>query len=144
VNKPKTIQFGDAPAQMAKTEHIKRETLNAMRRPITSAPKVILWVSYCNDNPLHAQKGGRWVELVGGEPTQPPKQRSNEHARVRSDSQSLCKTRLELERRLTGGDGLQEQDQRVSRIPKPVQEEQLEMHTRPADLVNCLVLPQPN
>jgi hypothetical protein len=42
VNKPKTIQFGDAPAQMAKTEHIKRETLNAMRRPITSAPKVIL------------------------------------------------------------------------------------------------------
>lgn len=37
VKAPKAYQFGEAPAQMAKTEQLKRETLNANRRPMMSA-----------------------------------------------------------------------------------------------------------
>lgn len=37
MNKPSTIQFGEAPATIVKTEEMNSETLNAKRRPITSA-----------------------------------------------------------------------------------------------------------
>jgi hypothetical protein len=38
VKAPKAYQLGEAPAQIAKSEQLKSETLKANRRPITSAP----------------------------------------------------------------------------------------------------------
>ena len=37
-NVASTVQLGDAPATIAKTDEEKSETLKAKRRPITSAP----------------------------------------------------------------------------------------------------------
>jgi len=39
VNRPSTNQFGEAPATIAKAEQMNSETLNAMRRPMMSAPR---------------------------------------------------------------------------------------------------------
>lgn len=45
-NVARTTQLGAAPATMAKMEEENKETLNAKRRPITSAPrKAIQYVS---------------------------------------------------------------------------------------------------
>ena len=47
---------------------------------------------------------------------------------------------MELESSLASSHGLQQQNQRVSHVAEPVQEEELRVHIGPSDLINSLSL----
>lgn len=140
VNVPSTYQLGEAPAQMAKMEHVKRDTLKANLRPITSAPVTRSQQSLISTSPCFAFfDPSRIFQIVGERLTQSPEQRSDEHPSVGSHGQASREGRLKLQSGLASRDGLEKQDQRVRRISKAVEEEQLQMHICPTDFVNGLL-----
>lgn len=78
-------------------------------------------------------------QIVRERLTQSPEQRSHEHTGVSGHGQASREGRLKLQSGLASRDGLEKQDQRVRRISKAVEKEQLQMHVCPTDFVDGLL-----
>ena len=73
---------------------------------------------------------------IGGET---PEQSADEHANVDSDGHAVCEAGIELGGGVGGDDGLDEQDEGVHGVPEAVEQEQLPLVAREADLVDGVV-----